>query len=143
MQKKKRDICNGVDRTIYELNYYINYLYVARCPNLRDSIYNQLKCKIHRLQLIKSLVTEDSQYYLESRKRFSLKELAKYNGKNGNPAYVAVNGTVYDVTNNATWAAATHFGLSAGKDLTKAFESCHAGQSVLNKLRVVGKVYNE
>lgn len=29
MQKQKRDIWNGVDRTMYELNYDINYLYVS------------------------------------------------------------------------------------------------------------------
>lgn len=150
MQEQKRDICNKVDLTLYELNYYINYLYVARSPYLRDSIYDQLKNKIQDLQLIKSQVyAVDPHFQLRSLKSlplqrtFTLGELAKYNGKNGNPAYASVNGTVYEVTNNATWAAATHFGLSAGKDLTRAFESCHAGQTVLNKLKVVGKLYNE
>ncbi|WP_326521342.1 cytochrome b5 domain-containing protein [Faecalispora anaeroviscerum] len=51
-----------------------------------------------------------------------------YHGKNGIPAYVAVNGIVYDVTNSAAWRVATHFGLSAGKDLTTEFNSCHMGQ---------------
>lgn len=71
---------------------------------------------------------------------FTVEELSRYDGKNGNPAYTAVNGLVYDVTNNAAWAAATHFGLIAGKDLTGAFASCHAGQPVLNKLKAVGKL---
>jgi predicted heme/steroid binding protein len=71
---------------------------------------------------------------------FTLQELPKYDGKVGNPAYVAVNGIVYDVTNNAAWAAATHFGLTAGKDLTNEFASCHAGQPILSKLKVVGKL---
>ncbi len=71
---------------------------------------------------------------------FTLTELSRYNGKNGNPAYIAVSGIVYDVTNNAAWAGATHFGLTAGKDLTQEFASCHAGQPVLSKLKVVGKM---
>jgi membrane-associated progesterone receptor component len=72
---------------------------------------------------------------------FTLEELSKYDGKNGMPAYVAVNGIVYDVTNNKAWAAATHFGLLAGKDLTKEFSSCHAGQqSILAALPVVGRL---
>lgn len=71
---------------------------------------------------------------------FTLQELSKFDGKGGNPAYVAVNGTVYDVTNNAAWAAATHFGLLAGKDLTNEFASCHASQPILSKLKEVGKL---
>jgi predicted heme/steroid binding protein len=75
----------------------------------------------------------------EGRQRdFTLEELSTYTGKDMTPAYVAVNGIVYDVTNNAAWAAATHFGLSPGKDLTGAFSSCHAGQTILSKLKAVG-----
>ncbi|MCT6807216.1 MAG: steroid-binding protein, partial [Bombilactobacillus sp.] len=29
--------------------------------------------------------------------KFTKESLAKYDGKNGNPAYVAINGDVYDV----------------------------------------------
>ncbi|HAN20080.1 MAG TPA: cytochrome B5 [Clostridiales bacterium] len=73
-------------------------------------------------------------------KTFTVDELAEFNGRNGNPAYVAVNGVVYDVTNNPTWAAATHFSLSAGNDLTSEFAACHAGEPILNKLAVVGNL---
>ncbi len=69
---------------------------------------------------------------------YTLQELSRYDGKDGNPAFVAVNGIVYDVTDNAAWAAATHFGLTAGRDLTNAFASCHAGQPILNRLNAVG-----
>ncbi len=72
----------------------------------------------------------------------TLQQLSKFNGKDGSPAYVAVNGIVYDVTNNAAWAAASHFGLTAGKDVTVEFASCHGVQPVLSKLKVIGKLVN-
>ena len=71
---------------------------------------------------------------------FTSDELSRYNGRNGNPAYVAVNGIVYDITSNAAWGGATHFGLTAGTDATSQFASCHAGQPILSKLKVVGKM---
>ena len=37
-------------------------------------------------------------------------DLAKYNGQNGNPAYVAVNGKVYDVTDSPAWTGGEHHG---------------------------------
>ncbi|MTV47885.1 cytochrome B5 [Heliobacillus mobilis] len=67
-------------------------------------------------------------------------ELSKYNGKNGFSAYVAINGIVYDVTNNPSWINASHFGLLAGKDLTQEYNSCHTGQSLLGRLSIVGKI---
>ncbi|MDQ0246810.1 putative heme/steroid binding protein [Bacillus fengqiuensis] len=77
----------------------------------------------------------------QNQRTFTIQELANYDGKNGKSAYVAVNGIVYDVTNNRAWAAATHFALTAGKDYTKEFASCHAGQqSILATLPVVGRL---
>jgi cytochrome b involved in lipid metabolism len=39
----------------------------------------------------------------EELREFTLEELAQFNGKDGNPAYVAVNGKVYDVTDVPAW----------------------------------------
>lgn len=78
----------------------------------------------------------------QSLKKFTLKELAFYDGSNGKPAYVAVNGKVYEVTNEATWGGATHFGLVAGKDYSKEFNSCHENSSILEKLPLVGELIN-
>lgn len=71
-------------------------------------------------------------------KEFTLSELAQYDGTMGKPAYVAVNGIVYDVSNEATWGGASHFGLMAGKDLSSQFQGCHGNISVLAKLPRVG-----
>lgn len=52
-------------------------------------------------------------------KEFTLEELQKYNGQNGQPAYVAYEGTVYDVTESAMWGDGDHEGMhQAGADLT-------------------------
>ncbi|GGF18612.1 hypothetical protein GCM10010954_16740 [Halobacillus andaensis] len=76
-----------------------------------------------------------------NQRTFTIEELATFDGKNGRPAYVAVNGIVYDVTNNRAWAAATHFGLTSGKDYTNEFASCHAGQqSILATMPIVGRL---
>ncbi|MFC3769537.1 cytochrome b5 domain-containing protein [Paenibacillus sp. GCM10012303] len=72
---------------------------------------------------------------------FTREQLAQFNGKNGRPAYVAVKGVVYDVTHNAAWSAATHFGLAAGQELTREFASCHAAEQwILNTLTPVGRL---
>ncbi|APH22327.1 TPA: cytochrome b5 domain-containing protein [Clostridium botulinum] len=74
-------------------------------------------------------------------KEFTLEELKKYDGSNGNPAYAAVSGIVYDVSYEATWAGGTHFGLYSGKDLSNEFLGCHKGMAeILNKLPKVGTI---
>lgn len=74
-------------------------------------------------------------------KTFTLEELAKYDGQNGNPAYVAVDGVVYDVSNAKNWNKGVHKnGVTAGKDLTNRIGSSPHGKSVLSKLPIVGKL---
>ncbi|OJV66915.1 MAG: cytochrome B5 [Clostridiales bacterium 38-18] len=67
--------------------------------------------------------------------------MAQYNGQNGNPAYVAVDGIIYDVTNVKEWRNGQHNGYEAGQDLTEIIKtkSPH-GLSVLQKLTAVGKL---
>ncbi|MDT8715142.1 cytochrome B5 [Clostridium sp. 19966] len=72
-------------------------------------------------------------------KTFTAEELKKYNGENGNPAYVAVNGIVYDVTNARKWKNGKHEnGVVAGVDLTNSIGQSPHGASVLKDLPVVG-----
>lgn len=124
-----------LDRIMAEINYDINLLYVIPCAYTRNMILNHLKDRMSVIEYVANAIPSRVE-----QKTFTIQELSKYNGKGGNPAYVAVNGIVYDVTNNAAWAAGTHFGLTAGKDLTNEFASCHAGQTILSKLKVVGKL---
>lgn len=53
-------------------------------------------------------------------REFTLQDLAQFNGKDGNPAYVAYKGVVYDVTESGMWGDGDHEGMhSAGMDLTE------------------------
>lgn len=76
-------------------------------------------------------------------KSFTLEELKKYDGQNGNAAYVAVDGKVYDVTNNKKWKGGKHEGLTAGNDLTQELKKSPHGASVLKKLPVVGNLVSK
>jgi len=69
------------------------------------------------------------------KKTFTLTELAQYNGKNGQPAYTAVDGDVYDLTQ--AFPNGNHYSHLAGTELTNAFYSTHA-KSKLAKYPIVG-----
>jgi Predicted heme/steroid binding protein len=66
---------------------------------------------------------------------FTAQELARYDGKNGNPAYIAVDGTVYDVS--GLYINGTHKGCSAGKDATAEFYQDHSKQ-ILTRYPIMG-----
>ena len=85
------------------------------------------------------ITTEDKTKSMQ-KKVFTLAELKKYNGQNGNPAYVAIDGVVYDVTSVEKWKNGKHQGVSAGNDLSKAIASAPHGKSVLTKLPVIGSL---
>jgi len=72
-------------------------------------------------------------------KEFTEEELAKYNGKKGNPVYVAYNGKVYDVSASFLWKDGIHQVLhGAGVDLTDALKQAPHGRDVLEKFPMVG-----
>ncbi len=77
----------------------------------------------------------------EPLKEFTIEELALYNGRDGKPAYVGVNGNVYDVTNKPVWTGGMHFGLLAGQNHSEDFMICHGGiMNVLEGIPIVGKL---
>jgi predicted heme/steroid binding protein len=68
-------------------------------------------------------------------------ELSQYDGKDGNPAYIAVDGVIYDVSNVSQWRDGEHNGYSAGQDLTdEIYNISPHGTSKLKSLPVVGKL---
>ena len=72
-------------------------------------------------------------------RKFSEKELARFNGKNGHRIYVGYKGKVYDVSASFLWKEGTHQVLhNAGIDLTDALEQAPHYSDVLEKFPLVG-----
>ncbi len=77
-------------------------------------------------------------------RKFTSEELKQYNGKDGKPVYVAVDGIVYDVSKSKYWKSGTHMKMhQAGEDLTrdikeKAPQRIHKGGKILEKMPKVG-----
>lgn len=71
----------------------------------------------------------------------TLEELSYYNGKDGKPAYIAVQGFIYDVTNSSLWQNGQHNGFEAGQDLTDIIinQSPH-GLDTLSRVPKIGVI---
>ncbi|EJO5347428.1 hypothetical protein NRP93_001507 [Clostridium botulinum] len=147
--QKPKSYIDGIKKAkLYKLNSIEKY------TNIRSSLPNEYHKNILSNILTNELKHNDKYNYIlnvnlkkyrstvrnyyRQPKEFTLDELSEYDGTMGKPAYVAVNRIVYDVTDISKWSGGTHFGLTAGKDLTSQFESCHGSSSKLKKLPKVG-----
>ncbi len=72
-------------------------------------------------------------------KEFTKEELAKFNGKNGTPIYVAYNGKVYDLSSSSLWEEGEHQGMHiGGEDMTKEIADAPHENDVLERFPLVG-----
>jgi predicted heme/steroid binding protein len=69
-------------------------------------------------------------------------ELAKYNGKDGQPAYVAVDGNIYDISESSMWQDGEHLVCDedaiAGKDLTETIKDAPHTKGNLDPFPIIG-----
>jgi predicted heme/steroid binding protein len=71
--------------------------------------------------------------------RFTKKELAQYNGKDGAPAFIAYEGKVYDVSRSFLWRDGRHQVLhTAGVDLTDGLDRAPHGADLLERYPAIG-----
>ena len=72
-------------------------------------------------------------------RRFTKKELAQYDGKDGLPAFIAYEGRVYDVSYSFLWQGGRHQVLhTAGVDLTADLDQAPHGADLLERVPVIG-----
>jgi predicted heme/steroid binding protein len=76
---------------------------------------------------------------------FNMDRLAQFDGKDGRPAYVAVDGVIYDVSASQYWPEGAHWtcdlGAVAGKDLSEEIKQApERMRSELQQMPVVRKL---
>ena len=75
---------------------------------------------------------------------FDIDELAKYDGSNGRPVYVAYKGKVYDISDSKLWRNGLHMKRHhAGRDLTADIQGAPHEPDVLERYPQVGTLKEE
>ncbi len=70
--------------------------------------------------------------------------LARYDGKDGRPAYIAYRGIIYDVTQSGLWKDGSHLRRhQAGCDLTEVLAQAPHGEDKVMGMPPVGKLLSE
>lgn len=71
-------------------------------------------------------------------------ELATFDGRDGRPAYVAVNNIIYDISSSSHWTEGNHYDAHyAGADLTDELKSAPHVRAVVERFPVVGNLDND
>ncbi|MBI5650874.1 MAG: cytochrome B5 [Chloroflexi bacterium] len=78
------------------------------------------------------------------KRRFTKRDLIRYNGKHGAASFIAYQGKVYDVSLSFLWQNGAHQALHiAGIDLTDELVQAPHGAEMLEKFPVVGELVED
>jgi predicted heme/steroid binding protein len=75
-------------------------------------------------------------------RKFDLESLSQFNGKGGQPCYIAYKNRVFDVSGSKLWDTGSHMKRhSAGRDLTADIQAAPHGPEMLDRYPEVGTLY--
>lgn len=133
-----KEICHYSQMQVFATSSYQKNYFQMQIDETINALMNFFV--VNYSQRSGQLKTEEQQESPQSEVReITREELEQNNGSEGKPAYVAVNGNVYNVSQVLAWAGGTHFGLFAGKELSSEFITCHTGmEAILHNLPIVG-----
>ncbi|WZL72426.1 cytochrome b5 domain-containing protein [Clostridiaceae bacterium 35-E11] len=133
-----------MQKCLYRISYLNQKMYFTQCPYERLYHSQLLAYEQNKMRYLRGYLSMNRNYptVVPQQREFTLEELVQYDGTEGKPAYVAVNGIVYDASLAPSWGGGTHFGVYAGKDVTKQFLGCHGNEAILQSLPKVGIIKN-
>lgn len=70
----------------------------------------------------------------------TITDLEMYDGQDGNPAYIAYEGMIYDVSDSAAWSGGSHNGVSAGQDITAEIMNAPHSTSPVEGMTAIGEL---
>lgn len=77
-------------------------------------------------------------------KKFTKDELSSYNGKDGRPVYLALNGKVHDLSNAFLWQGGEHQGLHVcGHEMADEIKEAPHGPEMLSPYPIVGELEDD
>ena len=120
-------------RKLITIIFIVFMILFVGCNNNDNSSINNSPAN-NSMNTNQTMDTEDEQMEV-----FNASTLSVYNGKDGNPAYIAIEGVVYDVSDEPMWMDGIHQGrFQAGQDLTEQMKNAPHGLSKLTGLKEVG-----
>ena len=151
--KEGRKACIAVEGKVYDLtdSYLLNEKISSKFALGSDitrtykEYSKEEKEKIKKLPILGVFYdlkeSMRGKHILNDLKEFSLGELEIYNGCNGRPAYVAIDGLVYDVTDVELFKNSPYNELTFGKDITKEFNDyCNGDKSLILEIPLIGTI---
>ena len=69
---------------------------------------------------------------------FTKEELSQYNGENNQPAYIAIDNIIYDVSDLEEWESKLENSFLAGKDLSEIIEDPSMMEVIIENAPEVG-----